>query len=180
MRPPRMRMGIPMTDLQYEPTLDTPSSVVALDRTHDLGGNKGGLADGPPTLPIVPGYDIVCEVGRGGMVVVYKARHLALNRDVALKMVLAGAQAGAVELVRFRQEAEAVAKLDHPNIVQVHEVGAHQGCSYLALEFVGGGDLARKTAGVPQPLRDAARLVETLAAAVHYAHSCGILHRDAT
>jgi WD40 repeat protein len=112
------------------------------------------------------------------MGVVYKARHLALNRDVALKMVLAGAQAGAVELVRFRQEAEAVAKLDHPNIVQVHEVGAHQGRSYLALEYVGGGDLARKTAGVPQPLRDAARLVETLGAAVHYAHSCGILHRD--
>jgi eukaryotic-like serine/threonine-protein kinase len=151
-----------------EPPRNDPWNQITLER----------FAAGPTTMPIVPGYDLLAEIGRGGMGVVYKARHLALGRDVALKMVLAGSQAGAVELVRFRQEAEAVAKLDHPNIVEVYEVGAYQGQSYLALEFIGGGDLARKSTGVPQPPRDAARLVETLAAAVQHAHVCGILHRD--
>ncbi len=167
-----------MTDSQNQPTLDAPPSTPAADLTYDMGASAPIPSAGPTAPPEVPGYDIAAEIGRGGMGVVYKARHLALNRDVALKMVLAGSQAGAIELIRFRQEAEAVAKLDHPNIVKVHEVGAHQGQSYLALEYVGGGDLAGKTAGVPQPPRDAARLVETLAAAVHHAHLCGILHRD--
>src|SRR2546421_8734050 len=112
------------------------------------------------------------------MGVVYKAHHRNLNRVVALKMILAGSHAGAVELVRFRQEAETVARLQHPNIVQIHEVGAHAGHSYLALEYVEGGNLAQKTAGVPQPPRDAARLVELLARAVEYAHGNGIVHRD--
>jgi eukaryotic-like serine/threonine-protein kinase len=167
-----------MIDPAHEVTLDAPFPAAVIDRTLNVERNGCVLASEPATMPMLPGYNIQFEIGRGGMGVVYKARHLALNRDVAVKMVLAGSQAGAIELVRFRQEAEAVAKLDHPNIVQVHEVGAFQGQSYLAMEYVGGGDLARKTAGVPQPSRDAARLVETLAAAAHYAHVCGILHRD--
>jgi len=161
-----------------EPTLDNPSSVSAEGETLGFDGGESVLPPGLATLPEVPGYEIQGELGRGGMGVVYKARHLVLNRDVALKMILAGSQAGAVTLVRFRQEAETIANLDHPNIVQVHEVGSFEGQSYLALEYVGGGDLACKTAGVPQPPRDSAQLVEILATALHHAHVRGILHRD--
>lgn len=135
------------------------------------------LESGPVT---VPGYAILAELGRGGMGVVYKAHHLKLNRVVALKMILAGRHAGPTELARFRQEAELVARLRHPNIIQIYEVGTHEGCTYLALEYVEGGNLAQKTAGLPQPPRDASRLVELLARAVESAHQSGILHRDLT
>ena len=117
-------------------------------------------------------------LGRGGMGVVYKARHLALKRTVALKMVLAGGHAGPRELARFRREAEAVARLQHPNIVQIHEVGEAGGHPYCALEFVEGGSLAGQLQGKPLPAREAARLVETLARAVHLAHSRNVVHRD--
>lgn len=167
-----------MTDATYDQTRDAPDCAAVTDPTADVNGSERELPCDTATLPVVPGYDIVAEIGRGGMGIVYKARHLALNRDVALKVVLAGGQAGAMELVRFRQEAEAVANLDHPNIVRVHEVGTFRGQSYLAMEYVGGGDLARKSTEVQHSPRDAARLIETLAAAVHYAHVCGILHRD--
>src|SRR5436305_1362212 len=112
------------------------------------------------------------------MGVVYKARHQSLKRTVALKMVLAGDHAGPRELARFRIEAEAVARLQHPNIVQIHEVGAADGCPYCALEFVEGGNLAGKLAGKPMPAREAARLVEALARAMHLAHSRNVVHRD--
>jgi WD40 repeat protein len=127
-----------------------------------------------------PDYELLAEIGRGGMGVVYKARHRTLNRVVALKMILAGSHAGPTELGRFRQEAETAARLRHPNIVQVYEISAHGGHSYLALEYVEGGSLAKRTAGSPQPPRDAARLVELLASAVDYAHQNGIVHRDLT
>ena len=127
-------------------------------------------------LPEILGYDIEGEIGRGGMGVVYKARQLALNRPVALKVVLDGVSAA--RLVRFRQEAEAVARLQHPNITQIFEVGAGPGLLFLALEYVDGGTLQGKTAGVPQPPWEAARLVETLARAVHHAHDMQIVHRD--
>jgi tetratricopeptide (TPR) repeat protein len=126
----------------------------------------------------VRGYEVLEELGRGGMGVVYKARHLLLNRLVALKMVRAGALAGSAELARFRQEAEAVARMQHPGIVQIYEVGEEDGTPFLALEFVSGGNLAQKLAGKPQPPDQAAHLVETLARAVHSAHQCGIVHRD--
>ena len=117
-------------------------------------------------------------LGRGGMGVVYKARHLALKRTVALKMVLAGGHAGPRELARFRIEAEAVARLQHPNIVQIHEVGEADGHPYCALEFVEGGNLAGKLDGKPLPAREAARLVEALARAMQLAHSRNVVHRD--
>jgi WD40 repeat protein/serine/threonine protein kinase len=130
----------------------------------------------PPVL--VPGYDILAELGRGGMGVVYKARQTALKRLVALKMILAGEYAAGPERARFRREAEAVARLQHPHIVQIHDVGEHDGRPFFALEYVDGGSLAEKLDGSPLPGRCAAQLVETLARAIHYAHQRGIIHRD--
>jgi tRNA A-37 threonylcarbamoyl transferase component Bud32 len=140
-------------------------------------------AAGGPPLPgagavVVPGYAVLGELGRGGMAVVYKARQTALHRPVALKMILSGAQAGAGDLARFRAEAEAIARLQHPNIVQIFEVGESAGHHYLALEFVDGGTLAQKLNATPLPPREAAALVQTLARAVHYAHERGVIHRD--
>jgi tetratricopeptide (TPR) repeat protein len=132
-------------------------------------------APGPQT-PTVAGYEIVEQLGRGGMGVVFQARQVSLDRLVALKMILAGAHAGPEELARFRAEADAVARLQHPNIVQIYEIGQYQGGPYFALEFVDGGSLAQKVAG--EPFRAAAQLVERLARAVHYAHQRGIVHRD--
>jgi serine/threonine-protein kinase len=128
-------------------------------------------------LPQVPGYEIEAAVGRGGMGVVYKARHLALKRSVALKMLAAG-HPNSIERARFRAEAEAVARLQHPNIVQIHEVGEVDGSPFFALEYVSGGSLAERLAGKPLPPRGAAGLVATLAEAMHFAHSRNLVHRD--
>src|SRR4051794_2854794 len=97
------------------------------------------VATAPVPRALVPGYEILSELGRGGMGVVYKARHLALNRVVALKMILSAADAGPAGAARFRHEAEAAARLQHPNIVQVFEVGEHAGRPYVAMEYVEGG-----------------------------------------
>jgi WD40 repeat protein len=129
-------------------------------------------------LPSVPGHEVLGELGRGGMGVVYRARHIALNRPVALKMIRAGALAGDQEVSRFRAEAEAVARLQHPNIVQVYEVGEQGGLPYFSLEFCAGGDLATRLGGAPVPAVDAAEVVETLARAMHAAHQAGVVHRD--
>jgi WD40 repeat protein len=126
----------------------------------------------------VAGYEILGVLGRGGMGVVYKARQVRLGRTVALKMILAGAHAGRGELARFRAEAEAVARLQHPNIVQIYEVGEHGGQPFFSLEYLDGGSLANKLRGQPQPPGPAARLVEALARAMHCAHGHGIVHRD--
>jgi WD40 repeat protein len=128
--------------------------------------------------PTVPGYDILGELGRGGMGVVYKARQMRLGRTVALKMVLGGGHAGPEELQRFRTEAEAIARLQHPNIVQIYEVDEQNGLPYFSLEFCGGGSLQQKLADKPLPPRDAAALVEQLARAMQAAHEAGVLHRD--
>jgi WD40 repeat protein/serine/threonine protein kinase len=142
---------------------------------------RSPLAGGPPrgsSAPRVPGYEILGELGRGGMGVVYKARQIGLNRLVALKMILAGTHAGPKDVARFRQEAEAVARLRHLNIVQIYEIGEADGCPYYALEYVEQGSLADRLRGDPQPLEPSARLIETLARAVHYAHRHAIVHRD--
>jgi tetratricopeptide (TPR) repeat protein len=126
----------------------------------------------------IPGYQILGELGRGGMGVVYRARQTSLDRLVALKMVLAGVHAGPDERARFRREAEAVARLQHPNIVQIHEVGEHDGTPFFSLEYVPGGSLDRKINGTPLPSRQAAQLAETLAQGVAAAHEQSIIHRD--
>jgi serine/threonine-protein kinase len=129
-------------------------------------------------LPHIPGYEVETVLGHGGMGVVYKARHKLLNRLVALKMLLAGAYTGPTERERFLREAEAVAGLRHPNIVQVFDVGDHVGRPYFTMEYVEGGSLAKKLLGTPLPAREAAALLGTLAEAVHVAHQGGIVHRD--
>jgi hypothetical protein len=126
----------------------------------------------------VPGYEIMGELGRGGMGVVYRARQIELKRVVALKMILAGGHAGEMALARFRREAEAIARLQHPNIVQIHEVGEHEGRPYFSLEFCGGGSLAKRIAGSPLLPSEAATVVQILARAIHVAHQKGIVHRD--
>ena len=113
----------------------------------------------------MPGYEVLGELGRGGMGVVYKARQFSLNRLVALKMILAGEHAGPEQIARFRVEAEAVARMQHANIVQVYEVGEYAGRSFCSLEFCPGGSLAERFQGQPQPARTAATLVRTLACA---------------
>ena len=129
-------------------------------------------------MPHVSGYEILGELGRGGMGVVYKARQKKLNRLVALKMVLSGGHASPDALARFLVEAQAVAALQHPNIVQIYEVGEHDSLPHFSLEFVDGAPLDRALAGKPQKPVDAARLVETLSRAMHFAHNHSILHRD--
>ncbi len=159
-----------------------PSAAPRLGRADGPAGDSPQAAPTPAgansELPAVPGYEVLGELGRGGMGVVYKARQVALRRTVALKMVLNGAHAGPKELARFRAEAGVIARLQHPNIVQIYDVGEASGRPYFALEFVAGGSLAQHLRGTPQPLRPAAQLVETLARAVHAAHASGVVHRD--
>ncbi len=172
--------GSPSMDV----TVESPSSVPPADdasATHRLGPGakpRGTTQERAPASVSVAGYEILGELGRGGMGVVYKARQLGLNRIVALKMVLAGDHAGSDGLARFFIEAEAVAGLQHPNIVQIFEVGEHNKLPYFTLEFVEGGSLARNTEGKPQPPREAARILEVLARGIAYAHQLGIIHRD--
>jgi serine/threonine-protein kinase len=145
-------------------------------------GPTGSMTASPAAegqhLPAIPGYAVEAVLGRGGMGVVFRARHLRLNRLVALKMLLAGDYAGPADRARFQREAEAVAGLRHANIVQVYDVGDQDGRPYFTMEMVEGGSLAAKLAGLPQPAREAASLVAVLADAVGAAHQGGILHRD--
>ncbi len=130
-----------------------------------------------PSLPVVPGYEILGKLGQGGMGVVYEARQTKLGRLVALKMIRGG-RADADQLERFRGEAEAVAQLQHPNIVQIYEVGEADGLPFFSLEYIDGGSLDRQLKAAPLSAADAARLLELLARAVHAAHRHGIIHRD--
>jgi serine/threonine-protein kinase len=143
-----------------------------------MSGPTDGRPQGEGSADAIPGYQVLGVLGRGGMGVVYQARHLRLKRLVAVKMVLAGGHAGPDALARFRTEAEAIARLQHPNIVQVFEVGEHGALPFLSLEFCGGGSLAKKLAGTPLPPAGAAALVETLARAMQAAHAKGVVHRD--
>ncbi len=127
---------------------------------------------------IVPGYQILGTLGRGGMGVVYLARQMGLNRLVALKMILGNQHAGSELLARFRAEAEAVAKLKHPNIVQIFDIGELDGCPYFSLEYVEGGNLAAKFNATPQVPAQAAELVSIVANAIQAAHESGVIHRD--
>jgi serine/threonine-protein kinase len=161
----------------------SPSPVSA--SAHELGTGPESLSlaaqkSAPlnADFPTIPGYEIQRVLGRGGMGVVYLARQIGLKRMVALKMVLVGAHAGPDVLARFRAEAEAVARLKHQNFVQIYEINSHQGLPYFSLEYVEGESLHQRLAQGPLPAPEAARLIEILARAMHYAHRQGIIHRD--
>jgi WD40 repeat protein len=126
----------------------------------------------------VEGYEILGELGRGAVGVVYRARHLKLNRLVALKVIVAGLHLPPAARQRYRLEALAIARLKHPNIVQVYDVGEHAECPFLSLELIEGGNLAQWLAGKPRPAKEAAQIIANLAKAVEYAHSKGVVHRD--
>jgi serine/threonine-protein kinase len=150
-------------------------AVSAISLGHELSAEAPAA---PAVWPVVPGYEILAVIGRGGMGVVYKARHLGLNRLVALKMMGEHCSGNPDRLARFRSEAEAVARLQSPHIVQIHDIGGVAGQPYFALELIDGGSLAEHLNGAPAPQRQAAALVETVARAVHHAHERGIIHRD--
>jgi WD40 repeat protein len=147
-------------------------------RTHDATSAAREFIPPEGASSCPAGYEIQDVLGRGGMGVVYQARHLSLRRTVALKMILAGDHASEEELNRFRTEAEAVARLQHPNIVQILEVGQHDGLPYFSLEYCEGGSLAAYLDGTPWQPREATALVEILARAMHVAHRAHIIHRD--
>lgn len=154
-------------------TRGAPTSVKTDSDTH-----AHHLKSTPAPVPAIPEFEIVEELGRGGMGVVYKAHQPKLNRLVALKVIGAGAMARAVDLARFESEAKAVAKLHHRHIVQIHEMGQFEGLHYLTLEYVSGGTLQNFLRGQPQPPAAAARFMRFVADAVAYAHDQGIIHRD--
>src|SRR5262249_19806440 len=129
-------------------------------------------------IPQVAGYQMLEVLGAGGMGIVYKAHQTRLDRFVALKMIRAGAGARAGDLVRFEAEARAVAAIDHPNIIKIHEIGEHGRLPYFSLESLAGGSLSRRIEHKPQPVAEAARMVEVLARAMDVAHRRGIIHRD--
>ncbi len=156
------RPGSPITDTLLTSPPE-PSAIPA----------EGRRSSGP-----VPGYEIVRELGRGGMGVVYEARQVKADRIVALKMILHGGHSGSAARGRFRTEGEAVARLQHPHIVQIYEVGEHDGLPFFSLEYCQGGSLDRKLSGAPLPAKEAAALVEVLARAMAAAHQAGIIHRD--
>jgi serine/threonine protein kinase len=123
-------------------------------------------------------YELLEEIGRGGQGVVFRARQKSLNRTVALKVISLGQWASKAHLKRFRLEAEAAAKLEHPGIVPIHEVGERDGSCYFSMKFVEGGQLDEVVRRAPMSIRQAAELIAKVARTVHYAHQHGILHRD--
>jgi len=129
-------------------------------------------------LPSIPGYELLGESGRGGMAIVYKARQTNLDRLVALKVLREGTYASEQELTRFRHEALAIARIQHPNVIQVYDIGEHEGLTYLAMEYAAEGTLQQWLAGQRLSVVGAVRLVYTLARAVGAAHHRGITHRD--
>lgn len=158
---------------------------------NEVGKNAANRANGVlgthPPLTLFPNeqlprrlgdYELLSELGRGGMGVVYQARQVPLDRMVALKMILRGAHASSDDLSRFRAEAEAVARLDHPHIVPVYEVGELEGQPYFSMKFVAGTTLARRLADGPLPAREAAMILAPICRAIHFAHQQGVLHRD--
>ncbi len=154
-----------------------------IDELFPSPGFDSGNAETPPRhshseLPQIDGYDVESILGRGGMGVVYRAKHQKLNRLVALKMLLAGPYASPQAVARFVRESRAVAELQHPHIVQVHDVGEVDGRPFFTMEFVEGKTLAEDLAGVPQSARRAAEFVAVLAEAIHLVHTKGIIHRD--
>jgi serine/threonine-protein kinase len=150
----------------------------------DVSARTSAYVSGSKPIPdatvpqSVAGYEVLGVLGRGAMGVVYKARQRGLKRLVALKMILSGEHASAMDLARFRAEADAVAHLQHPGIIQIYEVGEDQGRPFFSLEFVDGEPLSKKIQGTPLPPREAAALLQQMAEAMAYAHEHGVIHRD--
>jgi formylglycine-generating enzyme required for sulfatase activity len=172
----------PAPSASEQPTL-APAEPPPLTGSFEAGapptvGSQPAAAATGMTLPQVAGYTILGVLGSGGMGVVYKAQQTALRRVVALKMILHGDYAGEDQRRRFQAEAEAIAALQYPHIVQVHEVGEHNGLPYFSLEYCAAGSLEQQLDGTPWEPRRAAALVQTLAGAVEAAHQQGLVHRD--
>lgn len=151
------------------------------------GSDANGATLAPLADAVIPVHDLPCrfgdfelleEIGRGGMGVVYRARQLSLNRSVAIKMMLRGLHASPAEMDRFRAEAAAVARLEHAAIIPVYEIGEFEGRDYFCMKYVKGQTLSARLASGPLPPREAARILAVVARAIHYAHRRGILHRD--
>jgi serine/threonine protein kinase/Tfp pilus assembly protein PilF len=168
-----------------------PNAPVAADRENESENRRMGesarspsprFADSPfqsvPMLGELGDYELLEEIGRGGQGVVFRARQKSLNRTVALKVISLGQWASKAHLKRFRLEAEAAAKLEHPGIVPIHEVGERDGSCYFSMKFVEGGQLDEVARREPMPIRRAVELIAKVARTVHYAHEHGILHRD--
>jgi serine/threonine protein kinase len=158
-------------------------SVVGFDQTGETfhGGTSPGMslpAPSPEARPFVPGYELLEALGRGGMGVVWKARQVSLNRLVALKMIRTGGLSGPEAVSRFCREAEAAARLQHPNIIQIFDIFENKGQPFFSMELCAGGSLQTKLAGAPLPPREAAQLVVALARAVQHAHEAHVIHRD--
>jgi hypothetical protein len=159
--------------------LGSLNAALAHDKTlisDEAGGNEGSIPD--EVLPELPGYDLLRELGRGGMGVVYQARQVGLDRLVAIKVLLGGRHASASSRARFKAEVESIARLQHPNLIQVFEVGEHEGHTFFSMEYVGGGNLEERIEARPLPARDAAQLVALLARAMQAAHERDVIHRD--
>lgn len=172
-------MDRPSTPDPSDATLPpTPADQPSLDAWATLPVQPSAPTGEPKPTLSVPGYLIASELGRGGMGVVYKARQVDLQRDVALKMIVNGEYADVTEMTRFRHEAQAIAHLQHPNVIQVYEIGEHNGLPFFSMEFCGGGSLEGRLAGGPLRPNDAASIVEVLARAMHVVHAAGIVHRD--
>ena len=149
----------------------TPTTRVLSEQARSNG-------DAYESIETIAGYEILAVLGRGGMGIVYKARDRKLGRIVAIKTIAEGRHATPDQLDRFQAEAQAIARLRHPNIIAIHAIGEHDDRPYLSLEFAEGGSLAQRLAEKPMAPREAAALVETLARAVHAAHQAGVVHRD--
>ncbi len=165
-----------MPESPHDETRDFQSSDAA--QTVAQSSEQRALSALLMSAPRIAGYEILGEIGRGGMGVVFKARQIQANRTVALKMILAGDFAGATDIERFRIEVVATAQLKHPGIVQVYEVGEHQGRPFFSMELCDGGSLAQKGVTGPMKPAAAAAVVERIARAVECAHLAGIVHRD--
>ncbi|MBI3407627.1 MAG: serine/threonine protein kinase [Planctomycetes bacterium] len=157
--------------MQASPTSPAHASNMLASNIHASSMNEVGA-------PAIPGYEVLGLLGQGGMGRVYKARDLRLGRVVALKIISSQAQATPEQLARFQAETQALAKLNHPHIVQIFEVNKCDGVPFFSLEFLEGGSLDRKLAGKPQAPTPAARMLQVLARATYDAHSQGIVHRD--